>query len=389
MRGRTLTNIPGGPGAQYPGGGPVENPSGGAVEYPDAAWAGAEAPPQSAWVPGAAGPVSAGAPLPPAGGWAPAAAPAKSKKPLIIGGVIGAVLLLVIVGVIIVVNVSGGSKSSAGDAMRGYLEALARGDAKAALSFSNDEPGEKEFLTDEILKKQIEHSPITDIKILNDDSSYGMARVHVSAKFGDKVSDETISMKKSGNDWKLDNAAIKIEPKSYGVNDDANKTLTLFGKPVADHTTYVFPGWQDWGSSNDNLEVTSEPMLLNGLGYFSFSSAKIDFKLSESGTKSVKNAIVAAIQACVASTDLEPTGCPQRIYSYRAAPNTAAWSMPDLSPMKLESFSSYSMEVRFSGNLTFPVTYRTTSGDTKSDSDNALTWGKVDITQSPLRATFR
>ena len=99
--------------------------------------------------------------------------------------------------------------------------------------------------------------------------------------------------------------------------------------------------------------------------------------------------IVAAIQACVASTDLEPTGCPQRIYSYRAAPNTAAWSMPDLSPMKLESFSSYSMEVRFSGNLTFPVTYRTTSGDTKSDSDNALTWGKVDITQSPLRATFR
>jgi hypothetical protein len=326
--------------------------------------------------------------LPAADGWPQHTPPAGSKKKFwIIGGAVGAVVLLVVVGIIIVGSM-GGAKGSAGDAMRGYLEALSRGDAKAALSYSNDEPGEKEFLTDDILKKQIEHSPITEIKILNDDSSYGMSRVHVSAKFGDKVSDETISMKKSGNSWKLDNAAIKIEPKNYGISDDANKTLTLFGASVSDHTTYVFPGWQDWGSSNDNLEVKSDAVLLNGLSYFSFSSANLDFTLSDAGTTAVKKAIVSALQACVASTSLEPPGCPQRIYSYRAAPNSAAWSMPDLSPLKVESFSSYSMEVRFSGTLIFPVTYRSTGGDTQTDSDSALTWGKVDITKSPLKANF-
>ena len=66
-------------------------------------------------------------------------------------------------------------KSTAGATVKGYLEALAKGDAAKALSFSNDKPANTEFLTNDILKKQIAKWPITDIKILSDDGSYGFA----------------------------------------------------------------------------------------------------------------------------------------------------------------------------------------------------------------------
>ena len=386
VRGGELTNWPGG----QPGG-PDPSGAGGPVDYPSSGSWGTPVPPQSSWQP-----YPGAAPAPASGGhpqqWGELGTtpPKSNKKPLIIGLSIGAVVLLVL-GIVVAVVVSsggGGKGGSAGDAMRGYLEALAAGDAAEALSYSNDEPGNKEFLTDEVLKQQIEHSPITDIKILNDDSSYGMSRVHVSAKFGDKVSDETISMKKSGSSWKLDAAAVKIEKPSYVSNDKAAETLTLFGSPFGKETVYVFPGWQDWGTTNENLQVSSEPILLKGLSYFSLSMSDVKFELSDTGAQAVKSALSSALTTCVQSTALKPTGCPQDLYAYDAVDNTATWSMPDLSPLTIEGLSSYSTEVRFTGTLVFPVSYQSTRGGTKTDSDNAYVYGKIDVSTSPPTVLF-
>ena len=91
---------------------------------------------------------------------------------------------------------------SAADTVKGYLEALARGDAESALAYSDDQPASKEFLTDDVLKKQIAKWPITNIRILNDDSSasgIGFGQVHVAANFGDKVSDATLTAKRRTN----------------------------------------------------------------------------------------------------------------------------------------------------------------------------------------------
>ena len=75
---------------------------------------------------------------------------------------------------------------SAGDAVKRYLEALARGDAETALSYGIDQPATSEFLTSEILKKQVAQWPIRNIRILHDNSSapdtkLSMAHVHVVA----------------------------------------------------------------------------------------------------------------------------------------------------------------------------------------------------------------
>ncbi|CAM5732916.1 hypothetical protein MAUB1S_03409 [Mycolicibacterium aubagnense] len=144
--------------------------------------------------------------------------PKKSNAPLVIAAI--AVVLVLLGGGIYYVYDSFGSgdssgSSSAGGVVKGYLEALSNGDADAALSFSGDQPASKEFLSSDVLKKQIAEWPISDIRILNEDktmASIGRGDVHAAAKFGDKNSDATIQVKKDGDKWQLAHAAIKVGP---------------------------------------------------------------------------------------------------------------------------------------------------------------------------------
>ncbi len=375
-----------------PDGHQVPNPMGQPPQPPEAAhWEQT----QMAYPPAPPGPQAPGAGWPGAPGMAPGAPygppPQRSRKGLIIGLSVGAVVLLVVVAVVLVMAFSGGGKgSTGGEAMTNYLEALAAGDAEKALSYGVDQPGSTELLTDEILKKQIEKMPITDITILNDDTKdfAGMGRVHVSAKFGEKVSDETISLKKSDKDWKLEQAAIKLEP-STSSNNDAQKTLTLFGKEIGDKTFYVFPGWLDIGSNNPNLKVTSDPLLLNGLSYSSFYKLNIEFDVSDQGRQAVNDGIKAALEKCTKTHELSPSGCPQRISRSEAAENTVNWGMPDLSPIETDLFSEYNLTLRFSGEVDWPLSAKKRDGSDVTGTVTTYISGTADLSTSPPTVTLR
>ena len=125
----------------------------------------------------------------------------------------------------------GGGGGSPAEAVQGYLEALSRGDAQAALAYSAEEPGSTDLLTDEVLKQQIAQWPITNIRILSGEATTAIATavVHVAATFGDKVSDTQLQLTRSGDRWLLKSAAVKLDP---GSMIQASRTLTVFGKPV-------------------------------------------------------------------------------------------------------------------------------------------------------------
>ena len=98
-----------------------------------------------------------------------------------------------------------------------------------------DKPASKDFLTDEILKKQIDKWPISDIRILDDIATASMGTVHVTAKFGDQTSDETLFLEERDGEWKLKQGAIKLDiGQTRSYTEAASKTLTLFGRPVGD-----------------------------------------------------------------------------------------------------------------------------------------------------------
>ncbi len=318
----------------------------------------------------------------------------RNRKTLIIALSVAAAVVVVIIVVAAIVTFSGsGGSGTAGDAVKGYLDALSRGDSAAALSYSTDQPASKDLLSDDILKKQIARWPISDVKILDDNSahSFGFAQVHVAAKFGGNTSDVTMSVKKNGKDWKLDHAAIKLDTINAGVGEDALKTVTFFGKTVTGSPAYIFPGWVDVASTNPNLAVKpKKPYLLDALALTGSTYLNdLDFTLSDSGQSATMSGISAALADCAKSNLLDPPNCPQRAYDPDLVDGTAAWGTPDISGIKVTLFEPYHLEVLFSGQVTFVLVAHTRSGGSKSGPVTAFVSGKADVRQSPPAVSLR
>jgi hypothetical protein len=399
----------GGPNPVGPGGPPQPpmRPESGPQPWPAAPqperWSSPLQPPQSWQAPapgsGPGGPGVAGPPpgvgaVGPPGPFGPP--PRRNRRPLLITLGAGAAVLVVIV-VVLVITLAGGNSGrgggSAADAVKGYLAALARGDAEAALSYSDDQPASKDFLTDDVLKKQIAKWPISNIRILNDDSSaasIGMGQVHVAANFGDKVSDATLRTKRNNKRWYLESAAIKLRPTPGSSVNGADKTLTLLGKPLNGDTTYVFPGYVDIGSSNPYIGVKAQPLLLDSLTSYT-PWIQAEYSLNDAGAKAVNDALAAAFAACQTSTALgPPPPCPlQALDPYDYVEGTAHWGKADLSKIKISVFDQYHLNVMFMGEVTVPVNVQSKSGRVGDGTVTPFLSGNADISKVPPTLTYR
>lgn len=323
--------------------------------------------------------------------------PQRNRKPLFVTLGAGAAVLIV-VAIVLVITLAGGNKSggggSAADTVKGYLEALARGDAEAALAYSDDQPASKDFLTNDILKKQLAQWPITNIRILSDDSTsssaLGMGQVHVAANFGDKVSDATLRLKRNNGRWYLESAAIKLQPSPGSGVNAADRTLTFFGKPVGDNTSYVFPGYVDIGSSDPYLKVKAKSLLLDSLTSYT-PWVQADFSLNDAGGTAVNDALASAFAACQNSTALKPPPpCPlEGLDPVDFVEGTAHWGRADLSQVKVQGFDPYHLSVSFYGQVTVPVSVQSTSGRTRDGTITPFLNGTADIAKVPPALSYR
>jgi hypothetical protein len=98
---------------------------------------------------------------------------ARRKRLLVV--LAGAGAMLVAAAAVVVITVAdreaGQAGASAGDAVKSYLEAPARWDAATSLSYGIDQPAINEFLTGDILKREVARWPIRNIQILHDNSA--------------------------------------------------------------------------------------------------------------------------------------------------------------------------------------------------------------------------
>lgn len=322
--------------------------------------------------------------------------PHRNRKPLLITLGAGAAVVAVVV-IVLVITLSGGEPNggggSAADAVKGYLAALARGDAETALSYSDDQPASKDFLTDDVLKKQIAKWPITNVRILNDDSSaasIGFGQVHVAATFGDKVSDATLRTKRNNKRWYLESAAIKVQPSPGGSVNGADKTLTLLGKPIGGNTSYVFPGYVDIASSNPYLGVTAKPLLLDSLTSYA-PWIQAEYSLNDAGSKAVTDALTSAFASCQTSNALNPPPpCPmQALDPFKYVEGTAHWGVADLSKIKISVFDQYHLNVMFAGEVTVPVSVQAKSGRVGDGTVTPFLSGDADVSKVPPTLSYR
>ena len=344
--------------------------------------------PPPGWQPPQSGP---GAPTPP-----------KSRKRLLIAAAaVVVVAALAFVGYRVtsgegIAGIGGTVALSPQETVQQYLDALAAGDAETALSFGASQPASTELLTDEILGEQIAQMPVTNIRVLDEDNfgeTIGRSTVHVAVNFGDVVNDVELPVKKDGEGvWKLENAAVKLDAPPGADSLKSLDSVTVFGKNFDQGALYVFPGYLEVGSSNDYLDVTSEPVLLNGLAAYSSSYLDATVELNEDGRQAVEQQLADAFANCQRSSQLDPSGCPTKVSSYDsrdAVDGTASWGKADLAGVKIGELSQFDMTVLISGEATMTLSYQTTDGGTKRGVATSYVNAEADMTTSPPTLNWR
>lgn len=311
-------------------------------------------------------------------------------------GAAGATLAAVAVVVVIAVADRKGGQAGrlAGAVVKDYLEALARGDAETALSYGIDRPTTTEFLTSNVLKRQVAQWPIRNIRILHDNSAVpeaalSMAHVHVVAAFGDHASDAVVDLRMDHNRWALASAAIKFTPGlGASMGNAAAKTVTVFGKPVSDAAAYVFPGWIDIGTTNPYMTVTVPPLLLDQITMAAPFWVHPTFALSDRGRDAVRAQLAAAMANCQKSNLLAPPGCPMHLASNGMAEGSVVWGAADLSAVTLDKFDAYRLTQAFSGQVAAPITVRASGGATRQEGATEFLSGVADLAKTPPEVIF-
>lgn len=302
----------------------------------------------------------------------------KNRKPLLVtvGAAVAVVLVAVAVVVAMVVS-SGGEESvdasrpGAGEAAKAYLEALARGDAQAALELGASRPASAELLTDEVLRKQIAEMPITDIQVLDDaeESNDGaLAKVRVSARFGEQRSEGDLQMVYRDGAWKLARAFVNVSSTVW-PDDDTNpgSALRVFGKKLlrSGHF-YVFPGYVEVTTTTPYLQSTQPGTLgLDRLtsGFY----MQFEFTMTEEGRRAAEEALLAHLTACFQPGGVRNPECskfigPDSLKGYDM--NTVALTGPiDLSGVTFDYLSIYRW-ASARGNISdIPLTARRLDGE--------------------------
>ncbi|MDG4669361.1 hypothetical protein [Mycobacterium sp. 236(2023)] len=320
----------------------------------------------------------------------------KNRTPLLLGlGAAAVVVALVVGAVVIVSGGSGGGADTPSEAVQEYFEALARGDAQAALALGESKPPDTTFLTDDLLKKQSEQMPVTDIKTLGETpGANGAVMVEVSVRFGDSTTSDKIPVREVDGGWKLPHAALKLD---LGRNSNIYKPelfdfVTIFGQPAPKSgVAYVFPGPVELGSSNPNIAITANNIGTPGMMniFLGFSSQNVQFDISEEGQSAILEAIMAKVTECAKSKQPAPPNCPIGIEVSGLVPGTAQWSVPN----NFDTFSADFLNpqtgvVQFYGSLNLGLRVQMDRGQLWDTPISEYLTGEADITKTPPTITY-
>jgi type II secretory pathway pseudopilin PulG len=197
-----------------------------------------------------------------------------------------------------------------------YLEALATGDARTALSLSAKQPATPQLLTDKALADQLSATPITAISVTNDTTpasggSSDTQRVVLSAHFGPTPSQVAVTARKVGGQWKLDPTTIAVTIIAPPNSAAAMKALTVAGAPTNGSSPIsVFPGTQQVGSANRYIDISapSTALLLEALAATPPPTIAPAIALNDTGRQASLDAVDRRLHYCFTGV-APPAGC--------------------------------------------------------------------------------
>jgi len=293
--------------------------------------AGPPAGPGPAALPGFTAPPVPGFPGPPPH-WAPK--PQRNRKRVVISTVAALVVLAVLAGAgVFAASTFGGpdaaqraaqDRDAARLAGQHYVEALATGDARTALSLGAQQPATPQLLTDKALVDELSATPITEITVTNDptqhpDTSPDTQHLVLSAHFGSTPSQTVMTAHKKDGQWKLDTTTVAVTISAPPNAAAAVNALTVGGaltngaSPIS-----VFPGTPKISSSNRYIDISApaRPLLLEALTAANPPAITPVIALNDAGRQVSSETVDRRLHWCFAGSApsagcCPPGGCPQ------------------------------------------------------------------------------
>lgn len=196
--------------------------------------------------------------------------------------------------------------ASASSAVRGYFEALERGEAATALGFGDVPDGSDVLLTARVLHAQQSIAPIRSVRVrsVHTSGQHGSVAISYTIAFPgnpQQVEDSIPVVRRSGL-WRLARSAVGVALSMRTAADRAG----VLGHRVPDGDVLMFPGAVPITFDSPYLQLDPAE------DYVSFGSSALSVwvDVSASGKTAVQHAVAAGVQACLAAGTHADPGCP-------------------------------------------------------------------------------
>lgn len=267
-----------------------------------------------------------------------------------------------------------------------YLQALARGDAGAALA-AGSAPQDRSLLTNDVLAQQQKLAPISHIQVLGMRTGDYGAVVHVSYRIGDQQVDDHVNVIRSSGDWRLASVAVDVEITGRG----ALPAITVFGKRVpTNRDVFVFPGALQLGAPGANLDVTPATAVITSPDIPALLT--LGSSLTATGRQNGDAAIATALQGCAQSRSLAPAQCPQQAgLPSGAVANSWRWAVTGVTGTTFSQDEHSPRRFAASTTVVWSLTYQVTVKGrraTKSLTVRTPVAGTLDYGQNPVTFTI-
>ena len=302
--------------------------------------------------PGQPGPPPPGFPGP---GWPPGlpgpTGPRRSRKvPILIGAGVLALILVVLVLVRAFSSpdpapappqssgprpdpsASAAPAAKASDAVAGFLQAVASGDAAAAGAYAATPVPDRSLLTPAVLAASKKQAPLTavDVPEVADDSA---TSVPARYKIGSTAVSATYRVIKVGDAWKLRSIAA---PVAVGSIRSSDVPMIVNGVKTSRSTLYLLPGAYTFTSGTPNFDYGRRSTLLVTDPADVPNVYALSPGVSSKGRSSAIAAAKKSWSSCLRSDDPKPRNCPNRWTNSSATfrNGTVTWTRKGSDPFK-------------------------------------------------------
>jgi hypothetical protein len=274
------------------------------------------------------------------------------------------------------------------DAVSAYLQAIAAGDATAALSYAADPAPTGQLLTNEVLAASLKRAPLTgiDVPVVEDQNAKS---VSASYTLGSSDVSESFDVVKVGDMWKI-GRAVKDLDISFLVSGSI--PVKINGIKVTDESVAVLPGSYAFTTGQPYVGYGSKNVVLVKSPYVEADTYQIQSQLTKAGKKAVISATKKSFNKCLHQHSLNPSNCPQKFnskYSYKKS--TITWSRSGRDPFRKPevSFSENQARIQIPIDLKLSgsCTYQGRSGNC-SGNLTGKSVAVVKVTSKPLKVKW-